>query len=866
MERIYRKDYRPSEFLIDTIDLLFELDPAETIVKTKMQLRRNPQAEAATGQLLLHGDELELRAVWLDGARLDGGRFEADAQSLRIHDVPDRFELAMEVAIRPSENTKLMGLYTSSGTFCTQCEAEGFRRITYSLDRPDVMARFAARIEADRAKYPVLLSNGNRVAAGELPGGRHWVQWEDPFPKPSYLFALVAGDLVSHEGAFTTSSGREVALEIWVEPANSDKCEHALASLRAAMRWDEERYGLEYDLDVYMIVAVDDFNMGAMENKGLNVFNSKYVLAKPSTATDDDYEGIEGVVAHEYFHNWTGNRVTCRDWFQLTLKEGLTVFRDQEFSADMTSPAVQRIKDVTRLRTAQFAEDAGPLAHPIRPESYIEMNNFYTATVYEKGAEVVRLYQTLLGREGFRKGLRRYLERHDGCAATCDDFRQAMADANDVDLSQLERWYAQAGTPVVRASGAWDEAAGTYALTLAQSQRVFADEPKPRPLCIPIRVGLVGAEGEDIPGTDRTLELSEDEQTFTFENVRERPVPSIARGFSAPIRLEIERGRDELAFLMAHDSEPFNRWEAGQTFSKGVLLELVGRDLEGGELELDPALVHAFRKVLSDARLDGSIKALTLSLPSEELLSQELSPVHPDAVHRARSFVVRELGAALREDWMSTYAQNSRGTDAIDKAQVARRRLKNRALRYLVALEEPDTIALAVEQFRTATSMTDYEAAYSTLIDLDSPETDRATAEFYERWRGEPLVLDKWFRIQAMSSSPGAFERVVALSHHPDFNLANPNRARSLLFAFASGNPVAFHRPDGEAYRFVADRVVELDAINPQVASRIVSSFNQWKRFEPSRASSMKAELERIASRPGISKDVMEIVERAVER
>ena len=480
MERIYRKDYQASEFLVDTIDLVFGLDPSETIVQAKLQIRRNPDAPAGSGHLLLHGDGLELRSVQLNSVLLDRNRFEADSQSLRIHDVPDRFELATEVAIHPAENTKLMGLYTSSGTFCTQCEAEGFRRITYYLDRPDVMARFTTRIEAERERYPVLLSNGNRVAEGELSDGRHWVQWEDPFPKPSYLFALVAGDLVSHEGTFTTASGREVALEIWVEPANADKCEHALASLQAAMRWDEERYGLEYDLDIYMIVAVDDFNMGAMENKGLNVFNSKYVLAKPSTATDDDYEGIEGVVAHEYFHNWTGNRVTCRDWFQLTLKEGLTVFRDQEFSADMTSPAVQRIKDVTRLRTAQFAEDAGPLAHPIRPESYIEMNNFYTATVYEKGAEVVRLYQTLLGRDGFRKGLRHYLEKHDGCAVTCDDFRQAMADANDVDLGQLERWYSQAGTPVVRASGVWDESAGSYALTLAQSQRVFPDAPKPR--------------------------------------------------------------------------------------------------------------------------------------------------------------------------------------------------------------------------------------------------------------------------------------------------------------------------------------------------------------------------------------------------
>jgi aminopeptidase N len=865
MERIYRKDYRPSEFLVDTIDLVFELGPSETIVRAKMQLRRNPDAPAGTGHLLLHGDGLELRSVQLDSVLLDGSRFEADSQSLRIRDVPDRFELATEVAIHPAENTKLMGLYTSSGTFCTQCEAEGFRRMTYYLDRPDVMARFTTRIEAERARYPVLLSNGNRVAEGELSDGRHWVQWEDPFPKPSYLFALVAGDLVSHEGTFTTASGREVALEIWVEPANADKCEHALASLQAAMRWDEERYGLEYDLDVYMIVAVDDFNMGAMENKGLNVFNSKFVLAKPSTATDDDYEGIEGVVAHEYFHNWTGNRVTCRDWFQLTLKEGLTVFRDQEFSADMTSPAVQRIKDVTRLWTAQFAEDAGPLAHPIRPESYIEMNNFYTATVYEKGAEVVRLYQTLLGRDGFRKGLRRYLETHDGRAVTCDDFRQAMADANDVDLSQLERWYSQAGTPVVRASGAWDESAGAYALTLSQSQRVFPDAPPPRALPIPIRVGLLGADGNDIAGTVRTLELLKDQQTFSFENVRERPVPSIARGFSAPIKLEMERSREDLAFLMANDSDPFNRWEAGQSFAKDVLLGLVEGALEGQALEMDPALVHAFRRILSDASLDGSIKALTLSLPSEELLSQELSQVDPDAVHRAREFVVRELGAALREDWMSTYAQHSQGTDAVDKAEIDRRRLKNRALRYLVALEEPDTIGLAVEQFRTSTGMTDYEAAFSVLVDLDSSETDRAIAEFYDRWRDEPLVLDKWFRMQAMSGSPAAFDRVVALSNHPDFNLANPNRARSLLFSFAAGNPVAFHRADGEAYRFMADRVVELDAINPQVASRIVSSFNQWRRFEPGRAALMKAQLERIAGQPGISKDVLEIVERAVE-
>ncbi len=865
-ERIFRKDYRASEFLVDTVDLVFELDPAETLVKAKMQLRQNPDAPGGSGHLLLHGDGLQLRSLLLDGAELDPSRFEADSQGLRIDDVPERFELATEVAIHPAENSKLMGLYTSSGTFCTQCEAEGFRRITYYLDRPDVMARFSTRIEAERAKYPVLLSNGNRVSQGELPNGRHWVQWEDPFPKPSYLFALVAGDLVSKQGTFTTASGREVALEIWVEPANADKCEHALASLQAAMRWDEDTYGLQYDLDIYMIVAVDDFNMGAMENKGLNVFNSKYVLAKPSTATDDDYEGIESVIAHEYFHNWTGNRVTCRDWFQLTLKEGLTVFRDQEFSADMTSRPVQRIKAVNRLRTAQFAEDAGPLAHPIRPESYIEMNNFYTATVYEKGAEVVRLYQTLLGRDGFRKGLRRYLEVHDGCAVTCDDFRQAMAEANGADLSTFERWYSQAGTPVVRATGTWDPTAGSYALRLTQSQRVFAGEPEPLALPIPIRVGLLGADGQDIPGTVRTLELGEAEQTFTFENVSERPIPSMARGFSAPIKLEFERSPADLAFLMAHDSDPFNRWEAGQTLAKRVLLGLVERALEGQALELDDSLLSAFREVLSDTSLDGSIKALTLTLPSEELISQELSAVDPDAVHRARSFLVRQLGAALREEWMSTYSQHALGLDTIDKAQMDRRRIKNRALRYLVALEEPETIALAAEQFGAATGMTDYEAAFLCLVDLESAETRRAIASFYQRWRGEPLVLDKWFRMQAVSSSPGAFERVVELSKHPDFNLANPNRARSLLFAFAAGNPVAFHRADGRAYRFVADRITELDAINPQVASRVVSSFNQWRRYEPGRSALMQAELERIACQPGISKDVSEIVERALER
>jgi aminopeptidase N len=863
--RIYRKDYRPSEFLADRVELAFVLDPAETVVKAKLQLHRNTEV-ASSGPLVLAGDELTLRDVWLDGKRLEPSRFEAEPQQLRVFDVPDRFELETEVVIHPGENTKLMGLYTSKGTFCTQCEAEGFRRITYYLDRPDVMARFTTRIEADRSKYPVLLSNGNRVAHGDLPNGRHWVQWEDPFRKPSYLFALVAGDLHCHRGTFTTASGREVALEIWVELQNADKCAHALASLQAAMRWDEETYGLEYDLDIYMIVAVDDFNMGAMENKGLNIFNSKYVLAKPSTATDDDYEGVEGVVAHEYFHNWTGNRVTCRDWFQLTLKEGLTVYRDQEFSADMTSRAVQRIKDVTRLRTAQFAEDAGPLAHPIRPESYVEMNNFYTATVYEKGAEVVRLYRRLLGKEGFRKGLRHYLEKHDGRAVTCDDFRIAMAEANGADFTQLERWYSQAGTPVVQARGAWDEEARAYTLTLSQSQREVPDQPSPKPLPIPIEVGLLGAGGKELPGAARVLEITEATQAFVFDDVPERPVVSINRDFTAPIKLEVERTEDELAFLLAHDSDPFNRWEAGQELSRRVLLALVEAAENGRSLGLDTGLADAFGAVLGDERLDGSIKAFTLTLPSEELLAQALEVVDPDAVHQARSFVIRGLGETLRDAWARVYRQHEHGTDLIDKLQIDRRRIKNRALRYLVALEEPGTVGMAVQQFDGATAMTDYEAAFACLVDLDAPEADRAIEQFYRRWHQEPLVLDKWFRMQAMSSAPNTFERVVALSEHPDFNLANPNRARSLLYAFAAGNPVHFHRPDGKGYGFIGEKVLELDAINPQVASRLVSTFNQWKRYEPRRRQRMKTELERIASKPSISKDVGEIVERALGR
>ena len=872
-ERIYRKDYKPSDFLVDAIDLGFDLAPAETVVKAKMQFRRNPDLPAGSGPLVLHGDELELRSVRLDGSLLHSAGFDADSQGLRIPGVPDSFEFETEVLIRPDDNTKLMGLYTSSNTFCTQCEAEGFRRITYYLDRPDVMARFTTRIEADRAAHPVLLSNGNRVGQGELPGGRHWVQWEDPFRKPSYLFALVAGDLVCHRGTFTTASGREVALEIWVEADNADKCEHALASLRAAMKWDEETYGLEYDLDVYMIVAVNDFNMGAMENKGLNIFNSKYVLAKPSTATDDDYEGIESVVSHEYFHNWTGNRVTCRDWFQLTLKEGLTVFRDQEFSADMTSRAVQRVKDVTRLRTAQFAEDAGPLAHPIRPESYIEMNNFYTATVYEKGAEVIRMYETLLGREGFRKGMDLYFERHDGQAVTCDDFRAAMADANGRDLTQFERWYLQKGTPTLKCVGTHDASARTFTIELTQVAP--ANEPSFRPTQMPVVVGLVGPDGQDVPltlegedaataPTERVLELTERTQSWTFHDVEERPVPSVLRGFSAPVRLEMDRSHDDLAFLFANDSDAFNRWDAGQTLLTDIVLGLAADAAKGEALQMDDSIVAAVRDILTADDLDGSLKAQAVSVPSLGVLSQSMTPVQPDALAQARDFVVQTLARELRAELLAARdAARPAGPYSADKASIAGRRLANAALGLLNAIQDDEVTRLASDQFAAADNMTDSQAALAVMCQHNGPERTASLQVFYDRWKEDALVLDKWFSLQAVSRVTDA-AAVRELRSHADFQLENPNRVRALIGAFAMQNFRAFHAADGAGYELLADVVITLDPKNPQIASRLVRSLNPWKRYAAPWGEKMKAELERIAAQDGLSKDVFEIVSSAL--
>jgi aminopeptidase N len=875
---IQRKDYHPPRYLVDEVELrvcLFE-DHAE--IHATLHVRRNQAVAPEPAPLVLHGERIELLAVALDGAALPPSAYQVDAETLTIAEVPARFTLSTVVRTEPQSNTQLEGLYRSGRTFCTQCEAEGFRRITYFLDRPDVMARYTTTIEADRERYPVLLSNGNREAAGELPDGRHFVRWRDPFPKPCYLFALVAADLRCHAGAFTTRSGRVVRTEIWVEPHNIDACEHALRSLHKAMAWDEQVFGLEYDLDVYMVVAVSDFNMAAMENKGLNVFNDKYVLCRPSTATDDDYENVEAVIAHEYFHNWTGNRVTCRDWFQLTLKEGLTVFRDEQFSADMGSPAVKRIIDVRTLRTAQFAEDASPTAHPIRPEAYIEMNNFYTVTVYNKGAEVIRMIHTLLGAEGFRKGMDLYFARHDGQAVTCEDFVAAMADGSGVDLRQFFRWYEQVGTPVVQAAGAWDEVQARYELTLRQRPPAVAKGPTP-PLHVPVAVGLLGPEGEDLPlesidppvaarGSTALLELREPEQTFVFHGVTRPPVASVLRGASAPVKLEITRPERELAFLMGRDSDPFNRWDAAQTFAQRMILAMVADHRAGRPLALDGRFVEAWGRILDDPALDGSLKALMLTLPDERVLGQAMDEVDVEGIHVARRRVLAGLADAYASALRRTYDAADPGPYRLDREAIAARRLRSTALWLLGersdAEGKTEAVALARAQLAAADNMTDAEAALACLVEAGGTAREAALAGFYEQWHADPLVLDKWFTVQAVSSGPDTLERVIALTLHPDFHLKNPNRVRALLGAFSVRNQAQFHAADGRGYALLADHVLELDRRNPQAAARLLGPLGHWQRFDAGRRGQMREQLTRIARQGGLSRDVFELTTKAL--
>ena len=887
---IRRADYAAPAFLIDTVALEFDLVPERTVVKNTMRVRRNPDAPRAAHFELL-GERLEFVSAAIDGAPYKAVR--PNEHGLTVENVPEAFELTLTSICKPIENTTLSGLYVSSGNFFTQCEAEGFHGITYFLDRPDVMATYTVTLRADKAAYPVLLSNGNLLEEGDLPDGRHFARWEDPFRKPCYLFALVAGKLVCIEERVKSGSGKEKLLQVWVEPHDLDKTRHAMDSLIHSIRWDEERFGLELDLDRFMIVAVSDFNMGAMENKGLNIFNTKYVLANPETASDTDFANIEAVVGHEYFHNWTGNRVTCRDWFQLSLKEGLTVFRDQEFSADMAggatdeaARATKRIEDVRVLRQMQFAEDAGPMAHPVRPESYVEINNFYTMTVYEKGAEVVRMYQTLFGRDGFRKGMDLYFKRHDGQAVTCDDFRHAMADANGRDLAQFERWYSQAGTPRVAVKTEYDAAQRSYRVTLTQGYgdaAAAARETQKGPLLIPFAIGLIGKDGADLPlrlegeasaapGTTRVLELTETAQTFTFVDVAEKPLPSLLRNFSAPVIVEYDYTADELAFLLAHDSDPFNRWEAGQRLATRELLGLAGRAATGVPLQLDDSVVAAFARVLTDDSLSPAFRELALILPSEAYLAEQMAESNPAAVHTARQFVRKRLATALKGEWLALYEQHHTpgAYEATSKAS-GHRALKNLALSYLAELNDPaDAVRLASAQYAAANNMTDRSAALSALLNAAAAgggtQAQDALADFYRRFEQEPLVIDKWFALQATqrgSAQQPVIESVRKLMAHPAFNLKNPNRARSLIFSFCMANPAQFHAEDGSGYAFWTEQVIALDALNPQVAARLARSLELWRRFTPRLREGMRAALEKVAAQAK-SRDVREIVEKAL--
>jgi aminopeptidase N len=873
---IHLSDYHPPDYRVETVMLEFELDEAHTRVKSHMTVVCNHDKYEGIHPFVLNGRDLLLKAVKLDGRSLTSHDYKLDAETLTLLPVPDRFTLEIETELNPAANTELSGLYLSSGNFCTQCEAEGFRRITYYPDRPDVMARFFTTIVADKAKHPVLLSNGNLIDSGDLKDGRHFAKWHDPFPKPAYLFALVAGDLARIRDSFTTLSGRPVDLCIFVQHHNRDKCAHAMESLKLAMKWDEETYGREYDLDSFMIVAVDDFNMGAMENKGLNVFNSKYVLARPETATDSDYQGIMGVVGHEYFHNWSGDRVTCRDWFQLSLKEGFTVFRDQQFMEDMTSRGVKRISDVNILRAHQFREDAGPMAHPVRPESYVEINNFYTLTVYNKGAEVIRMIRTLLGPAGFRKGADLYFSRHDGQAVTTDDFVKAMEDANGADLAQFKLWYTQAGTPELAVTRRFDPRAKSYELSFTQTCPPTPGQPEKKPMHIPVEIGLLGKDGKDLALTLETekrgngetgtiiLELKKPEETFVFTDIPHEPVPSILRHFSAPVKVRLDLTDDERLFLMANDSDEFNRWDAGQQLAVKLILDLIKDYQEGRPLLLDNLFIDAFGKTLESNMTDKAFQAFALMLPAETYLADFMPVIDPEAVHEARKFVQQVLAASLKTVFLRVYHANE-ATDPyrIDQGSVGKRGLKNTCLAYLSELEDPDVSELCVRQFKTGGNMTDVMAALANLANSECSERTEALEAFSAKWKDDPLVMDKWLAIQATSRLPNTLETVKALTRHPAFNIKNPNKVRALIGAFSS-NPVRFHDRSGAGYEFLADHVIAIDTANPQIASRLVSAFTLWRRYDEKRKALMRAQLERILKTPNLSKDVHEVVSKSL--
>ncbi|RVU82825.1 aminopeptidase N [Leucothrix sargassi] len=868
------EEYQVPFYLADSLSLNIDLNDDATVVTSMAKYTRHESHPDVT-TLSLHGEQQELISVKIDGELLNEDEYQVDDEYLTLSNLPAAFELEVSSRIYPQNNTSLEGLYQSGGKFCTQCEAEGFRKITYFLDRPDVMTIFTTRITADKTKYPVLLSNGNCTDKGDLDNGRHFAIWHDPFIKPAYLFALVAGNLECVRDEFTTMSGRKVALEIFTEAHNIPYCDYAMGSLKRAMKWDEERFGLEYDLDIYMIVAVDDFNMGAMENKGLNVFNSKLVFASPETATDVDYINIEAVIGHEYFHNWTGNRVTCRDWFQLSLKEGLTVFRDQEFTADLHSRPVKRIEDVRMLRTHQFAEDASPMAHPIRPSSFIEINNFYTVTVYEKGAEVVRLYYSLLGQEGFRKGMDLYFERHDGQAVTTEDFLAAMSDANGADLKQMETWYNQAGTPEVAVTMDYDAANKTCTLNFAQSCPDTPESSEKAPFLIPFKLALLSAAGDEVAlqiegeseasGTERVINITEATQSVTFVNVAEKPLPSLLRDFSAPVKYSYDYTTEEYMFLMKHEGDDFNRWEASQRLAQKLILEMLDERERGVAIGVAPEVVDAYQQVLDNAELDPALRAEALSLPGESDIAGVIDAADPQAIHEVRKFFMTTLANGMRLSLDAQYdALNTQEAYSVDAASIGRRRLKNTCLAYLAMIDDEAVQQQCFEQFNNANNMTDRLAALMALADIDCPEREQALKAFETEWKDNPLVMDKWFSIQAASSLPDTLSQVKSLLTHPAYDAANPNKIRSLIGRFAMANPVNFHAEDAEGYQFLTDIVIDLDKRNPQVASRMVRPLIKWRQLEPKRSELMKACLERIHKTEGISNDVFEIVDRGL--
>ncbi|CAL5360099.1 unnamed protein product [Camellia sinensis] len=884
-KEIFLKDYKLPDYYFDTVDLKFSLGEEKTIVCSKITVYPRVKGNIATGielvkecctsPLVLDGHDMKLVSVKVNSKELKEEDFHLDSRHLTLSSLPSgKFTLEIISEIHPQKNTSLEGLYKSSGNFCTQCEAEGFRRITFYQDRPDIMAKYTCRIEADKSLYPVLLSNGNLIEQGDLEGGKHYALWEDPFKKPCYLFALVAGQLESRDDTFTTRSGRKVSLRIWTPAHDLPKTEHAMYSLKAAMKWDEDVFGLEYDLDLFNIVAVPDFNMGAMENKSLNIFNSKLVLASPETATDADYAAILGVIGHE---------VTCRDWFQLSLKEGLTVFRDQEFSSDLGSRTVKRIADVSRLRNYQFPQDAGPMAHPVRPHSYIKMDNFYTVTVYEKGAEVVRMYKTLLGSQGFRKGMDLYFKRHDGQAVTCEDFFAAMRDANDADFANFLLWYSQAGTPRVKVTSSYNKEAHTYSLKFSQEVPPTPGQPMKEPMFIPVVVGLLDSRGKDMPLSSvyhggklesvacndqpicsTVLRITKKEEEFVFSDISERPIPSILRGYSAPIRLDSDLADSDLSFLLAHDSDEFNRWEAGQILARKLMLSLVADFQQNKPLALNPQFVHGIKSILCGSSLDKEFISKAITLPGEGEIMDMMEVADPDAVHAVRSFIKKQLASELKEEFLNT-VKNNRSSEQYEfnHWNLARRALKNIALGYLASLNDPELTELALHEYRTATNMTEQFAALAAIAQNPGQTRDDVLADFYSKWQHDFLVVNKWFALQAMSDIPGNVENVRNLLNHPAFDLRNPNKVYSLIGGFC-GSPVNFHAKDGSGYKFLGEIVVQLDKLNPQVASRMVSAFSRWKRYDETRQSLAKAQLEMIMSANGLSENVFEIASKSL--